>query len=390
MLWRASCMSRLLSFHRTHNVLTNLLKDIFSFSKFLTLYGRKHLKRSVAGFETQKNVLVHFFMMKRGRYSRPFLHVATIGLLGVGIMIAPVLADTYPIFSSHADSVQRIPSPNTQDQSLEADQNVFNTNVSDKPRADILMYTVERGDTLSTIAQKFSQPNNTISVESIKWLNNMTDDSVTVGDEIKIPPVSGVIYKVQSGDTIYSIAKKFNTNPQKIADWPFNDFANPETFTLVVGQQLIVPDGVPPAKQPTYQAPALQFAQAPITNGASGDGFHWPIQGLITQYFTIYHTGLDIAGPVGTPIYASKGGVIEEASCGWNYGYGCHVLMSNGGGYETMYAHMVSVPVVGVGQSVAVGQLIGYRGSTGNSTGPHTHFEIRLGGHVQNPLSYLP
>jgi len=104
----------------------------------------------------------------------------------------------------------------------------------------------------------------------------------------------------------------------------------------------------------------------------------------------LYHTGLDIAGEVGTPIYAAKSGVVAEASCGWNYGYGCHVLLDNGGNYSTMYAHMMQQPNVGLGQSVAQGQLIGYRGNTGRSTGPHTHFEIRIGGHVVNPLPYLP
>lgn len=383
-------MARLVRFHRAKHVTTTFFRDILAFFIFLAHYSQRHIQNGFREFENQKNVVVKLFMMKRGRYNRPFLHIATIVLLGIGIMITPILADTYPIFSSSADSVQRIPSPNTQDQSLEADQNVFNTQISDKPRSDIVTYTVQRGDTLSTIAQKFSQPNNTISTDSIRWLNNMTDDGVNVGDEIKIPPVNGVVYKVQPGDSIYSIAKKFNTNPQKIADWPFNDFANPETFALVNGQQLIVPDGVPPAQQPSYQAPAPQYAQAPQHIAASGGGFIWPIQGLITQYFTIYHTGLDIAGPVGTPIYAAKGGVVEEASCGWNYGYGCHVMIDHGGSFETMYAHMVTNPSVSVGQSISQGQLIGYRGSTGNSTGPHTHFEIRINHHVVNPLSYLP
>ncbi|MDE2590113.1 MAG: M23 family metallopeptidase, partial [Patescibacteria group bacterium] len=103
-----------------------------------------------------------------------------------------------------------------------------------------------------------------------------------------------------------------------------------------------------------------------------------------------YHTGLDIAGPIGTAIAAAKSGVVDQASCGWNYGYGCHVLLDNGGGYQTMYAHMVSQPFVSVGQSVSQGQIIGDRGSTGRSTGPHLHFEIRFNGHVVNPLSYLP
>lgn len=371
-------------------IVTSFSKEIGNFFLFLFSYWRKKIQKWFFSFEKEKNVLVKFFMMKRGRYNRAFLHVATIGLLGIGIMVAPLLADTFPIFSASGQQVQRIPSPNTQGQSLEADQNVFNTNISDKPRDGVVTYTVQRGDTLSTIAQKFSQKNNSISVNSIEWLNNMNSDSVTVGDQIKIPPVSGVVYTVQSGDTIYSIAKKYNTNPQKIADWPFNDFADPETFSLVVGQQLIVPDGVPPQQQSSYTAPAVQYAGAPGQIAANGSGFNWPIQGIITQYFTIYHTGIDIAGPIGTPIYAAKTGVIEDASCGWNYGYGCFVEMNNGGGFETLYAHMVSQPVVSAGQSVSAGQLIGYRGSTGNSTGPHTHFEIRIGGHVVNPLTYLP
>lgn len=384
-------MPRSIGFHQAQHVFQKWNSDIGEFSQFFFKYGKKYILKALLGFEKEKDIVVSFFMMKRGRYNRAFLHVATIGLLTVGIMIAPILADTYPIFSSNASSVQRIPSPNSTGQSIDASQNVFDTQISDKPRSDIVTYTVERGDTLSTIAQKFSQKDNTISVDSIKWLNDMTDDSVTVGDQIKIPPVNGVVYKVQSGDSIYSIAKKFNTNPQKIADWPFNDFANPETFALVDGQQLIVPDGVPPAQQPSYQAPALQYVATNVPQQiASGGNFIWPIQGLITQYFTIYHTGLDIAGSIGTPIYAAKAGVIEEASCGWNYGYGCHVLMDNGGNFETMYAHMVTTPSVSVGQSVSQGQLIGYRGSTGNSTGPHTHFEIRINHHVVNPLSYLP
>ena len=376
---------------RLKNGIHSFGRELVAFSTFFFSYVKRHIQRSFWGFEHQKNSVVKIFMMKRGRYNRPFLHVATIGLLGVGIMITPVLADTYPIFSLQAQQIQRIPSPQTPDQSLEADQNVFNTSVSEKPRDRVITYTVERGDTLSTIAQKFSQPNNSISVQSIRWLNNMDSDSVTVGQQLQIPPVSGVIYKVQSGDTIYSIAKKFNTNPQKIVDYPFNDFANPETFTLVDGQEIIVPDGIPPQQQSSFQPAApIYVAQDQPVGNPSGAGFIWPLQGIITQGYTAYHNGLDIAGPIGVAIHAAKSGVVLEASCGWNWGYGCHVLLDNGGGFSTMYAHMVDTPAVIVGQSVSQGQVIGYRGSTGRSTGPHTHFEIRIGGHTVNPLLYLP
>jgi murein DD-endopeptidase MepM/ murein hydrolase activator NlpD len=113
------------------------------------------------------------------------------------------------------------------------------------------------------------------------------------------------------------------------------------------------------------------------------------LQGILTQGFSWYHPGYDIAGPVGTPIAASKGGIIAEASCGWNWGYGCHVIINHGNGWSTMYAHMVSLPIVSVGESVNAGQIIGYRGNTGRSTGPHTHFEIRRNNIAVNPGAYL-
>lgn len=365
--------------------LVSVAADISSFTEFLFFYSKKHTTNSALFFEKEKNILVKFFMMKRGRYSRPFLHFATIGMLGVGVMITPILADTFPAFSSKAATVQRLPSPNDQAQSIAVDENAFQTNVSTKPRDKVITYTVERGDTLSTIAQKFG-----ISVDTVKWENNLTSDYVSVGDELQILPVTGVAYKVQQGDTVYTIAKKFDTDAQKIVDFPFNDFANPETFSLVVGEELIVPDGVKPSSQPAYRATQPAYiAQAPSQISFSGDGFHWPIQGIITQGFSWYHNGIDIAGPIGTPIYAAKSGVVAEADCGWNWGYGCHVLLKHDGGWSTMYAHMVTQPVVSAGQTVSGGQLLGYRGSTGKSTGPHTHFEIRSPGGNVNPMSYL-
>ncbi|HXS14578.1 MAG TPA: peptidoglycan DD-metalloendopeptidase family protein [Candidatus Saccharimonadales bacterium] len=368
------------------HTLVKVGKNISGFSAFFFSYTKKRLFQTLFFFEGNKNTLVKFFMMKRGRYSRPFLHFATMSVLGIGVMITPLLADTYPLFAANGQGLDQTPTATSQ-QSIAVDNNVFQTSVSSKLRSKIITYTVERGDTLSSIAQKFG-----VSVDTLKWQNDLTSDSVTAGDSLDILPVTGVAYKVRSGDTVYSIAKKFATNPQKIVDFPFNDFADPETFTLVSGEIIIVPDGVNPANQSQsiYQT---QYAEVPTsstsTQTPSAGGFIWPITGIITQYFTIYHNALDIAGPVGTPIYAARAGTIMEASCGWNYGYGCHVLMDNGGGYSTMYAHMVSQPAVSVGQSVNQGQLIGYRGDTGNSTGPHTHFEIRIGGHAVNPLPFL-
>ena len=358
-------------------------KECVLFLSYLYSYVRKHILAWFLWFEAKKNLLVKFFLMKRGRYNRPFLHFATITVLGVGILISPVLSDTYPIFSSKA-AVNRLPSPSTQEQSVIVDQNVFHTDISQKPRDTIITYTVERGDTISTIADKFG-----IDTNTIKWENNLSGDDLSIGDQLRILPVKGVSYKVASGDSIYSIAKKFNTDAQKIADFPFNNFSNPETFSLVEGQMLIVPDGIKPSEQPYVKPEPDYVAQSPSQQDFSGGGFHWPLQGEITQGFSWYHPGIDIAGAVGTPIYAAMGGVVAEASCGWNWGYGCHVLINHPNGFSTMYAHMVTTPAVSVGEIVTAGQLIGNRGNTGRSTGPHTHFEIRSPHGNVNPLSYL-
>jgi hypothetical protein len=159
------------------------------FVSFLIFYTRKKFLRSLVWFEEQKDVLVKLLLMKRGRYNRPFLHIATMGVLAVGVLVGPFLADTYPILTP-ANAVSNLPSPSSQEQSIEVGTDVFQTHISNKPRAAIESYTVQPGDTLSTVAEKFSQPGNPISVDTIKWANNLTDDNLTVGDTLKIMPVT--------------------------------------------------------------------------------------------------------------------------------------------------------------------------------------------------------
>ena len=152
---------------------------------------------------------------------------------------------------------------------------------------------------------------------------------------------------MQSGDTVYTIAKKFATDPQKIVDFPFNDFANPETFSLVTGQMLIVPDGIQPSAQPFIQ-PQVYIAQGPSSTSFSSSGFTWPVHGIITQFASWYHMALDLAAPYGTPIIAAKSGVVEATNTGgWNYGYGNDVVIDHGGGYKTfmrIWKRLMSVP----------------------------------------------
>jgi murein DD-endopeptidase MepM/ murein hydrolase activator NlpD len=359
--------------------------DARKFIDYLGFYLRKKLIHSLIGFEGQKDILVKFLLMKRGRYNRPFLHIATMGVLAAGVLVGPFLADTYPILTP-ANAISNLPSPAQQQQSIEADNSVFETNISQKPRDKVIDYTVQPGDTLSTVADKFG-----ISVDTIKWTNDLSGDSLTVGDTLKILPVTGVSYKVQSGDTIYSIAKKFSTNAQQIADWPYNEFANPETFSLVVGQMIVVPNGIQPSATPNYGTGSEGFiARAPSVNVMPSGGYSWPINGIVTQFPSWYHMAYDIAAPIGTPIVATKDGVVKEVFVGgWNYGYGTHVVLDHGDAYTSLYAHMSAV-AVSVGQRVVGGStVVGYVGLTGRTTGPHVHFEIRKNNVTINPAIFV-
>lgn len=307
------------------------------------------------------------------------MHIAAMGVLGIGVIISPFLADTYPIFSGDKASALQVDSPSLE--SIAVDADIFQTSISSKPRDKIVNYTVEKGDTLSTIADKFG-----ISVETIRWANDLASDNITIGDSLKILPVTGIAHKVAKGESVYSIAKKLDSDPQKIVDFPFNDFANPETFSLVEGQILIVPDGVKPAEQPTFKR-QVYIASGPVT--ISGLGFTWPIQGVVSQFAAWYHMGIDIVAPMGSPVVAAQNGVVSSVSVGtWDSGYGTNLYVKNGD-VETHYAHLLGVGV-SVGQEVAAGStVIGWIGMTGRTTGPHVHFEVIKNGVLVNPLAYL-
>jgi murein DD-endopeptidase MepM/ murein hydrolase activator NlpD len=356
--------------------------EFSEFNSFFTSFVAKKIFKYVSFFENGKNTLVKLFMAKRGRYNRLFLHLSTIIVLTVGIITAPSLASTFPIFSnsglSSKVSVAQVK------QSITLDENVFHTSVSQKPRDKVVTYTVQKGDTLSTIAKKFG-----ISEDTIRWANDLTSDDLLVGDTLQILPVTGILHKVESGDTVYSIAKTYQTNAQQIVDFPFNDFANPETFTLVAGQLLVVPDGIKPESgaAPVYRQ--VYIAQGPVSGSSAG--LSWPLSGTITQFASWYHMALDIADPIGTPIVAAESGVVARVSVGtYDYGYGNNVWLDNGSGLRTHYAHMEAVNV-SAGQSVTAGKtVVGWIGMTGRTTGPHVHFEVEKNGVLVNPISYLP
>lgn len=375
------------SSHKVSLWLNNSTAELKGFFDFLFFYSKRKLVNFSVWFEKNKNKLVKFFLMKRGRYNRPFLHLTTMGVLGIGVLIAPFLAETYPIFAAQNDA-KNLSASSAEKQSVAVDDQVFHTQISNKPREKIITYQVEKGDTLASIAQKFSSKDNVISEDTIRWANNLSDDTLTVGQSLQILPVTGVSHKVEEGETIYTIAKKYNTDPQKIADFPFNEFAgNGEGFGLVTGEILIVPDGTPPSKKPVSR-PSVYVANGPVA--VATGGWYFPVQGEVTQYPSWYHMALDIAGPIGAPVYAAHSGTIDRVSVGaFDTGYGNNIWINDGDGIRTHYAHLSSV-AVSVGQRVIGGQtIIGYRGNTGRSTGPHTHFEVSVNGTLINPLTYV-
>jgi murein DD-endopeptidase MepM/ murein hydrolase activator NlpD len=138
-------------------------------------------------------------------------------------------------------------------------------------------------------------------------------------------------------------------------------------------------------------AAKIRAAQAHSTvQHVSGAGFIWPVNAPITSPFGWrwgrMHEGIDLGAAYGTPIAAAASGVVIYA--GWEGGYGNLVVIDHGGGLATAYGHQSRI-AVSVGQSVSQGETIGYVGSTGHSTGPHLHFEVRVNGQAVDPLGYL-
>lgn len=360
-------------------------KLLFDLRDFLAGWYRfifVRVYKSVIRFEKGKSLAAEKLYEGRGRFVQPFLHSGMGGLVILGIILAPIIANSIPSLSGDSFA-QATPLSAVLSSATEV-QEEMETNISEKPRSEIIEYKIAKGDTVSGIAQKFG-----VSIDTVRWANDLESvASIKPGQTIKIPPATGVIHKVKRGDTIYSIAKHYNTEAQGIVDYPFNTFTNDETFALAVGQTLIIPDGMMPKVIPwspgAYIALRTPDAGTVVASGA----FVWPASGKISQRYTWYHKGSDIANSAGTPVLAADAGKIMVAGWPDNVGYGNRIIIDHGNGFVTLYGHLSKI-YVSAGQSVKRGDTIGAVGSTGRSTGPHLHFEIRVNGDAKDPLTYL-
>lgn len=357
-----------------------LAEEIKIFLKDLSDFIIKNLRLSFFKFELGKKVFAASLYRQRGRLAGRFMHTGMASLAALGVFMAPVVANEFPgrsVDPWSSSSPGAVLSAATEEPATE-------TIASDRLREKIIEYTVVEGDTISSIAQKFG-----VSEDTIRWQNKLDKKGkIKVGQTLEILPVTGVSHKVQKGDTVYSIAKKYDASPQAIVDFPYNTFTNDETFDLAVGQIIIVPDGVMPAESQTGPVERIRQITPDAGTVVASGSFVWPAAGTITQRFSWYHKGIDIANKSAPDVLAADAGKVVVAGWPDNYGYGNRVVIDHGNGYKTLYAHL-SVIYVKVGQTVSRGSAIGKMGSTGRSTGTHLHFEVIKSGTYLNPFSVL-
>ncbi len=284
----------------------------------------------------------------------------------------------------------------------------IHTTIPDRPRVDIEKYTVQQGDTVFGIAEKFG-----LNPETILWGNYFTlldnPSFLQPGQLLNILPINGIYHKWNAGDGLNGVSEFFQVKPEDIINYPLNhltveavgDFKNPN---IEPGTMLVIPNGKRSfvtwsAPRITRDDPGVAKVLGPgycgtITDGPVGiQAFIWPTNSHFLSGFDYSpetnHFGIDLDGETGDPIYATDNGVVVYS--GWNdWGYGFMVVIDHGNGWQSLYAHLSQINV-GCSAWVNQGAVIGYMGSTGRSSGSHLHFEMMSdrSGKV-NPFAYLP
>jgi len=236
----------------------------------------------------------------------------------------------------------------------------------------ISVYTVEKGDTLSEIAESFD-----VSINTIRWENNISGQNILIGQKLNILPVTGVKHIVKNGDTISKIADKYETETEDILI--FNGISKEDILKL--DDIIFIPNGIikPVVAKPT-------FGKTTSNTKVSAGYYTRPVSGEITSPYGPrrgeFHYGVDLRGTRGTSVVAAASGIVVNVvsgcvegrkSCGGRYGN--YVVIQHPNGTSTKYAHLSNTSV-SVGQTVSQGEIVGALGNTGRSTGPHLHFEV--------------
>lgn len=239
--------------------------------------------------------------------------------------------------------------------------------------AQAVYHAVEPGDTLWDICQKYQA-----DLDSIKAINGLDEQSVlSIGQKLQIPGNMNRVHVVTKGETLWDIARKYNVNLEQLCS--LNQGVN--AVNLKIGMNLTIPDGARRANS---------VYSAPTRGSASTAFFAWPIVGAITSPYgwrsSGFHHGTDISARYGDSVRASAAGLVSFV--GYRGVYGKMVTIEHPDGSETLYAHLSSIRVSN-GQRVKRGEVIGAIGTTGNSTGPHLHFEVKKGRKYVNPVNVL-
>ena len=262
------------------------------------------------------------------------------------------------------------------------------TFVGRRPEHQLQTYTVERGDTPNGIADKFSIQATTLLGGNP--LLSQESSLLQTGVTLIILPIDGVLHDVQPGDTLESISEQYGVPVETIIAYETNNLEFP--YRLFPETQIMVPGAVrevfvwTPPTLASVRSSREGSGVAPVIVGTGT--YIYPVGSRnFSQYFWYGHPGVDIALPEGTTVVASDTGTVTFA--GWNiYGFGNLIVVNHGNGFETFYAHLSGISVV-PGQIVYQGNVIGSTGNTGNSSGPHIHFEIRANGVQDNPCFYV-
>ena len=283
----------------------------------------------------------------------------------------------------------------------------MHTDIPSRPRTDVAIYTVQKGDTIFGIAEKFG-----LKPQTILWGNQFVlgdnPHNLLPGQELNILPVDGTYHRWSEGDGLNGVSQFFGVTPDDIINYPGNNL-NAETIgdlsrpNIEASTWLIIPGGQREfvswsAPEIPRDNPGVARVLGPgvcgaVTDGAIGAGvFIWPTNSHFLSGFDFNpganHSGIDIDGETGDAVTAVDNGVVVYA--GWNnWGYGNVVVINHGNGWQTLYAHL-NAYYVGCGQSVYQGSTIGAIGTTGNSSGSHLHFEMMYEGTKVNPWNYLP